>query len=290
MVQYDFHELTDGLVDLGMTVGVDAAAYRLLFQNIGNVEEELRKCAAAFEFQGFSPDIIVKTMKARQPDSSKLIAEVMALLVLFQERGTNLHKAVQSMSESGKRIVTALASRYGILSNVRGSSDKKKCVTLSRIAAAHANFCVEVAATVPSKTVQAAAFMNYLKLEDLVLPNAVLCSVLAGCVPKKSSAQVSAEACRDLFLFAECHNYLLSDVINKSAEWKNKPKGQRITDSARFTMTQFRSEWIDDASRAVSLEKAGLVGGGHVANGVHEVAAAWLPIRESFCEDVPDFQ
>ncbi|AII79357.1 nucleoprotein [Komandory virus] len=100
--------------------------------------KEIEEWIAEFQYQGFDPVTILKSIWERGQKAGKskaeIIKDVQGMIVLHLTRGNKVEKMKKKMSEAGQKALQVLISAYGIKEKAVNATD----LTLSRVAIVNA--------------------------------------------------------------------------------------------------------------------------------------------------------
>jgi hypothetical protein len=144
--------------------------------------EDLEEIVKTFEYQGFNPDAILKSMikrmKIAKLTKPQFLKDVSILCALAIIKGSITDRNITKMSDKGKMTYEDLEKRYGI-SRGGGKGKAAEVVTVARIAAAFPGTVLRLIqeGKVPSRT-----FVSDFRTHKL--PGVLRHQALAACTPK----------------------------------------------------------------------------------------------------------
>ena len=147
--------------------------------DVGILDEDVVK---SFEYQGFNPNLILKSllkrMKSEKISKATFLKDISTVCAIAIIKGSITDRNLGKMSDAGKARYGELETRYGL---VRGGGKGKsgEVVTVARMAAAFPGVVVEL---LQSKRVPSRSFIGDLKTQNL--PGVLKHQALAACIPQ----------------------------------------------------------------------------------------------------------
>lgn len=217
------------------------------FQQVLNQSQGLIKDAQAlFEYKGMDIWIILQKYILRANADEDAQRNLILMIVLLCERGTNFEKYASKMSKEGSDLVTLLKNKYNLVSKLNKS--KANELTLARVGHCFPVLVCSYMLQCKSPTVSDATMAKWAK----DYPRCMKTSAFTALLPRGEYKGFTEDHKEALMIAYLCHQIEFSKIVTKKKDHKSSI-AEWVELTYPYALAGIEAEYLDDKQRYEAL-------------------------------------